>query len=122
MKCCKRLKFSMSKRDDQTSLKDMRSHACEAIALLDSRSLADLSDNRVLQLALTRLVEIIGEAAYRVTPEMKGRHSSIPWGEITGMRNRMIHGYDVLDISVLHNTITQDLPNLVASLDDILDE
>lgn len=39
-----------------------------------------------------------------------------------GMRNRVIHGYDVLDLRVLHNTITQDLPNLVPSLDDILDE
>lgn len=112
----------MSRRDDQTSLKDMRAHAREAIALLNSGSLEDLSGNRVQQLALTRLIEIIGEAAYRVTPEMKEQRPDIPWGKITGMRNKVIHGYDVLDIRVLHNTITQDLPDLVASLDDILDK
>ena len=100
----------------------MRAHAREAIALLNSGSLENLSGNRVQQLALTRLIEIIGEAAYRVAPEMKEQHSDIPWGKIMGMRNRVIHGYDVLDIRVLHNTITQDLPNLVALLDDILDE
>ena len=98
----------------------MRAHAREAIVLLNSGNLEDLSGNRTLQLALTRLIEIIGEAAYRVTPEVKERHSNIPRGEIMGMRNRMIHGYDVLDISVLHNTITQDLPSLVAVLDEIL--
>lgn len=100
----------------------MRAHAREAIALLNSGSLEDLSGNRVQQLALTRLIEIIGEAAYRVTPEMKEQRPDIPWGKITGMRNKVIHGYDVLDIRVLHNTITQDLPDLVASLDDILDK
>lgn len=110
----------MSKRDNQTSLNDMRAHAREAIALLSSGGLDDLSGNRVLQLALARLIEIIGEAAYRVTPEAKEQYSRIPWGEITGMRNRMIHGYDVLDLSVLHNTITQDLPSLVTALDEIL--
>lgn len=100
----------------------MRAHVREAIALLNSGSLEDLSGNRVQQLALTRLIEIIGEAAYRVTPEMKEQRPDIPWGKITGMRNKVIHGYDVLDIRVLHNTITQDLPDLVASLDDILDK
>lgn len=98
----------------------MRAHAREAIALLNSGSLEDLSGNRTLQLALTRLIEIIGEAAYRVTPEVKEQHPDILWGKITGMRNRMIHGYDVLDLRVLHNTITQDLPSLVTALDEIL--
>ncbi len=110
----------MSRRDDRISLKDMRAHADEAIVLLGSGSLEDLSNNRVLQLALTRLIEIIGEAAYRVTSEAQKQHSEIPWSEITGMRNRMIHGYDVLDISVLHNTVTHDLPALITALDGIL--
>ncbi|MEE8390665.1 MAG: HepT-like ribonuclease domain-containing protein [Anaerolineae bacterium] len=57
----------MSKHDDQTSLKDMLSHAREAVELLGSASREELGRNRVMQLALTRLVEIIGEAANRVS-------------------------------------------------------
>ena len=77
----------MSRRNDRLSLNDMRNHAREAIALLDGASRQDFSDNRVLRLALARLIEIIGEAAYRLPPETRGQHPNIPWNQIMGMRN-----------------------------------
>jgi len=75
----------------------------------------------MMQLALTRLVEIIGEAANRVSAETQGQCPRIPWSEIIGMRNRMTHGYDSLDLEILFDTVAHDLPNLVSMLDEILD-
>lgn len=80
----------------------------------------EIAADRKLQLALTRLIEIVGEAATRVSQETRLRHPEIPWPEMVGMRNRLIHGYDMVDWAVLQSTITVDLPQLVTQLDAIL--
>jgi len=79
----------MSRHDDQVSLKDMLSHAREAADLLGDARREELGRNRVLQLALTRLVEIVGEAANRVSLLTRQKNSKIPWDQIIGMRNRL---------------------------------
>jgi uncharacterized protein with HEPN domain len=69
----------MSKRDEQVSIRDMLSHASEAVELLGTASRTRLGRDRVVQLALTRLVEIIGEAANRVSDATRQKHPKIPW-------------------------------------------
>ncbi len=110
----------MSKHDDQVSLKDMLSHAREAVDLLGGSIREELAANRVLQLALTQLVEIIGEAANRVSQPTQARRPEIPWLQIIGMRNRLVHGYDVIDFDLLWDTITTDLPPLIDALQEIV--
>ena len=75
----------------------------------------------MLELALVRLIEIIGEAAARVSPEGQREYPSIPWPKIIGMRNRLIHGYDEVDLDVLWDTIEFDLPPLITTLQQILE-
>lgn len=111
----------MSRRDDHTSVGDMLSHAREAVDLLGKTNREQLEDNRTLQLALTRLIEILGEAANRVSKTTRGRHPEIPWHKIVGMRNRLIHGYDVTDTDILWDTITDDLPPLIEKLNELTD-
>ena len=74
----------------------------------------------MLQLALVRLVEIVGEAAARVSPEAQERFPSIPWQQARGMRNRLVHGYDTVDLAVLWDTIQDDLPALIVQLREAL--
>lgn len=112
----------MSMRDDRTSLKDMLGHAREAVEMLGDESREELGRDRVRQLALTRLVEIIGEAANRVSEASRRETTGIPWPQIIGMRNRLIHGYDVIDYQMLWDTITNDLPPLIAALQNVLGE
>jgi len=73
----------------------------------------------VAGLALIRLLEVVGEAANRVSEETRSRHDHIPWGDIIGMRNRLIHGYDVVDQETLWNTLTEALQVLVGQLEAI---
>ncbi len=107
----------MSKRDDRVSMADMLTYAREAVGLLGERSKEEFIADRIVQLALTRLVEIIGEAANRVTQETRNRHPQIPWRQIIDTRNRLIHGYDVIDLQILWITITADLPGLISLLE-----
>ena len=87
----------MSRRDDHTSIGDMLNHARKAVDLLRKTNREQFEDNRTLQFALTRLIQIVGEAANRVSKTTQGRHPELPWHKIVGMRNRLIHGYDVTD-------------------------
>ncbi|MBI4909891.1 MAG: DUF86 domain-containing protein [Acidobacteria bacterium] len=98
----------------------MRDHAAEAIRMVQSRSREELDTDRTFALALTRLLEIIGEAANRVPREEQGRHPDVPWAAMSGLRNRLIHAYDDVDHTIIWRIVREDLPLLVAVLDRIL--
>lgn len=98
----------------------MLDHAIETVAIAAAHTRADLDTDRKLNLALARLVEIIGEAAARVSPESQEKLSGIPWSEIIAMRNRMIHGYDQVDFDILWDVIELHLPPLIEQLRSIV--
>ena len=64
---------------------------------------------------------MVGEAAARVTHGGQAKYPSIPWQQIVGMRNRLIHGYDQVDLDILWDTIEVDLPPLITELEKILE-
>jgi uncharacterized protein with HEPN domain len=105
---------------DNIRLRHMLDAAKEALSFASDKSRAELEDNRMLVLSLVKSTEIIGEAASRVSLESRASYPQIPWQEIIGMRNRLIHGYFDVDLDVLWSTITKDLPKLVAELETIL--
>ena len=111
----------MTRRDYAITLGNMRDHAREAMDLAQGRSRGDMEDDRVLTLALTRLVEIVGEAAGRVPPNERCKYPGIDWARIIGMRNRPIHEYDDVDLAILWRTVKEDLPELVARIEKVLD-
>jgi uncharacterized protein with HEPN domain len=98
----------------------MLDHAREAVALTQGKARADLDDDRLLELALVRLLEIVGEAASRVPKEECALYPEIPWPQIVSLRNRLIHGYDAVDKDILWQVVVHDLPRLIAALETIL--
>jgi uncharacterized protein with HEPN domain len=98
----------------------MLEYAREAIGLMRDKKRADLDTDRTLGLATLRCLEIIGEAASRVPESLRQQHPQIPWPQIIGTRNRLVHGYDLVDYDIIWSTITQDLPPLIAELEKIL--
>ena len=67
-------------------------------------------------------MEIIGEAARRVSKSAREKYPEIPWPDIVGMRSRLIHAYDTVDLNLLWQTVATDLPELIAVLEEILKE
>jgi uncharacterized protein with HEPN domain len=67
-----------------------------------------------------RCVEIVGEAASRIPVAIRRRHPNIPWAQIIAMRNRLIHGYDIVDYDIVWSTVSEDLPPLIAELEKML--
>lgn len=110
----------MPGHEDGVRLRHMLDYSREAISLAGNFGRRDLDTNRMLQLSLVRLVEIVGEAASRMSPASRLRHPQIPWAQIAGMRNRLIHGYDFVDYDILWQTVKEDLPALIAALEPLV--
>lgn len=110
----------MPRHDDTVPLLHMLNHAREAVAMIVGKGPESLSKERMLELSLIKLVEIIGEAAGRVSQVGQKKYAEIPWREVVNMRNRLVHGYDSVDHAVLWDTIELDLPPLISQLEKIL--
>lgn len=107
-------------KDDSVRLRHMMDAAKEAVELAAGKSRCDIENERTLNLSLVRLIEIIGEAANRVSSACRAKYPDIPWLQIVGMRNRFIHGYDDIDFDILCQTISEDLPSLITELEKII--
>ena len=112
----------MSRHDPEIALKQILSHAREAVHICEGRERADLDSDRLLNLALTRLIEIVGEAANRVPDSIQSKYADFPWLQMIGARNRLIHGYDSVDFDILWAIVNDDLPPLITRLESILDQ
>lgn len=110
----------MTRHKGAVPLSHMLDHAREAVAMSEGKTRDDISQNRMLELALIRLVEVIGEAAGRTPESIRDQLPEIPWPYVISMRNRLIHGYDKVDLDILWNTVTSDLPELIPMLEDAL--
>ena len=98
----------------------MLAYANEAVRMVEAKERREVERDRVLNLALQRLIEVIGEAAGRVFDECREACPDLPWRQMIGMRNRLIHGYDSVDPDILWDTVTVDLPNLAQQLRAVL--
>ena len=94
--------------------------ANEALTFIQGKNRADLDIDRMLVLSLIRELEIIGEAASKISAETRSQNTSIPWQDISGMRNRLIHAYFDVDLDTVWSTVSRDLPTLKAELEKIL--
>ena len=74
----------------------------------------------MLALAVVRLLEIAGEAARSVSQKTRSRISTIPWRDISGTRDRLIHGYVDVNLDIVWSIVTQDLPPLIAELEKLV--
>lgn len=105
--------------DNKTRLRHMLDAAREAMDMASGQQRADLDTDRKLCLSLVHLLEIIGEAATGVSSDLRLKHPDLPWKKIMEMRNRLIHGYFDVNLDVVWQTVTEDLPGLVTQLEKI---
>ena len=110
----------MSQHENVVCLKHMLDHALEALEMVGGKKREDLDKDRKLNLSLVRLLEIIGEAASRISREDQKQYPDIPWPEVISLRNRLIHGYDQVDFDILWEILTKDIPVLINPLKKII--
>jgi uncharacterized protein with HEPN domain len=108
--------------EDLTRLRHMLDSAKEAQSYIAGKRRLDLDQNRMLVHSLVRCIEIIGEAAAKVSEPSRSQTPSIPWPDIVAMRNRLIHAYYDINLDLVWDTVIDDLPPLMASLEKAIGE
>jgi uncharacterized protein with HEPN domain len=98
----------------------MRDYAAEARLFAQGRSRSDLDSDRMFMLATTRLPEMMGEAATQVSVATRIQHPQVPWPSIIGLRHRLVHAYDQINLDIIWDILANDLPLLIAALDAML--
>lgn len=112
----------MSMLDDQTRLLHMLNAAQKAVNLTTNKTFSDLENDEILALALVKLIEIVGEAASKVSKEYQINQSQIMWSAIIAMRNRLVHAYFDINLKILWKTTQEDLPVLIKQLNQLFNE
>lgn len=106
--------------EDRIRLQHMIEATQAALRFVSGRQRIDLDNDQMLLFAVVRAIEIVGEAASRVSIEARDWSPDIPWRAIVGMRNRVVHAYFSIDRDVVWITVTQELPQLLPALEAAL--
>jgi uncharacterized protein with HEPN domain len=107
---------------DRVRLRHMADAIGAAMRFTSGRARGDLDTDEMLLFALVRAVELVGEAAARVTDETRSQMPDLPWAAIVGMRNTLVHGYFDINRDILWNTVTEAIPPVAQRLQAALDE
>jgi uncharacterized protein with HEPN domain len=110
----------MTAIDDLSRLHHMHDATKEILTFLHNQTKDNFADNRMLQLAVIKDLEIIGEAANKVSVDTKSKYPKIPWRQMVGMRNRLIHAYFGINIEIVWQTVQENLPTLLEDLEEAL--
>ena len=102
---------------DRVRLQHMLEAAQEALSFAKGKTCADLESNRMLAHALVECLRVAGEAARQVSAETRQEYPAIPWRDVIGMRNLLVHEYFKIDYDVVWQTVKEDLPSLVEALE-----
>ncbi len=109
----------MAANTDADRLYHMAESAKEAIGYIQNKTRDDLDSDRQLVHCLVRCLEIIGEAASKISAQLKNDNPQIPWEYIVGMRNRLVHAYFDINLDIVWRTVKEELPGLIENIEKI---
>jgi uncharacterized protein with HEPN domain len=110
------------KPDDRVRLNHILDALGHSIRFTAERQREDLDNDAMLRFALLYAIQIVGEAASRISPETRDQYLDVPWAVIVAMRNRLVHAYADIDHDILWTTATEAVPQLLAQLQGLLAE
>jgi uncharacterized protein with HEPN domain len=112
----------MPHRRDSVFISQMVEAAEAALEFSDGHTAESFAGDRLVGYAVVRAIQLIGQAARGVSGELQAAHPEIPWREMIGMRNVVVHDYADVDLALVWKTVRVDLPGLIERLNAILEE
>jgi uncharacterized protein with HEPN domain len=109
-----------TKRDHLDYLQDILSMIDKVEQFTADLSLEEFEENEMVHFAVIRAIEVMGEAAKHLPPEVRRKYPEVPWNRMAGMRDRIIHGYFGVDLHIVWETATRSIPTLRPRISAIL--
>lgn len=106
-------------RDDVARIEDMLT-AIESIERYARQGWKRFERDELVQVFFLHQLMILGEAASRASQDLRARHPQLPWGQMIGLRNSLVHGYFAIELNIVWGVVERDLPPLKAQLQRIL--
>lgn len=106
-------------RDDRVTVAQMLDVVRRIRAIIRGQTRDAFETDEIRQLALLHLIQVLGEAASRTTAAFRDAHPELPWAQMVGMRNRIVHGYDDVDPDIVWRVATEDVEPVLAALERI---
>jgi uncharacterized protein with HEPN domain len=110
----------MTRHDPGVTIRQLLDHARGLLEIAQGRERSHLDTDRTFQWAVLRGLEVLGEAARRLPSDFHTRYPAIPWQNLIGMRNRLIHAYENVNMDIVWSVIRDRLPAIVLELEGIL--
>ena len=108
-------------RDDRLTVDQMLDAVRRIRTIIRGQSRAPFEADEVRQFPLLHLIQLLGEAASRTTAAFRDAHPELPWAQMIGMRNRIVHGYDHVDPDIVWRVAAEDVEPVLAVLERLLD-
>ena len=108
------------KKDYSDALKDIFRSMTLTQEFIRDCTFKDFDSDEKTQYAVIRCFEVIGEAVKQLPDDFRNMHPQIPWKAMAGMRDRLIHGYDVVDKEIVWNTVTNTIPELIKQMNKLM--
>lgn len=105
---------------DEALLLDMLIAARRAMSFTEKSTAETFSSDHLVQNAVVRVLQVLGEAAWRISAGFKAQHLEIPWAQIVGLRHRLVHDYLNIDFVIVWDVVHQDLGPLVRQLEPLV--
>ena len=105
---------------DDAAVLDILNAARSAIRFAEGISRSAFLDDEKTQSAVMHQLLVLGEAVKRLSPEFRDSHLQLPWKMMAGMRDKLVHEYDDVDMAIVWDTVQNDLPPIIATLERFL--
>lgn len=110
------------KRTNKHYFNDILEYSKSALEFIKDLSCEDFISDKKAIFATIRALEVVGESSNRISDDLKEKYPALPWIEMRGLRNRMIHNYDDIDYTIIWNVLKNELPVLISQVEEIIDE
>lgn len=110
------------KRTNKHYFQDMLEYSKTAVNFIENIGYEEFVLDKKTAFAVIRSLEVIGESSNKVADELKAKYSGLPWKQMRGLRNRIVHNYDDIDYTIVWNVLKNELPNLIDQIEEIIEE